>query len=204
MQNSTVVLASGNQGKLKEMRELLAPLGWQVASQKDFFSEEAEETGLSFIENAILKARFASQKTGLPAIADDSGLEVAALQGRPGIFSARYAADKEGNASDAANNAKLLQEMQGKTERQACYYSAMAFVRFADDPTPLIGLGQWCGEVLHAPEGNGGFGYDPLIWMSEFGCSVANLAAVEKNKVSHRAKAMAQLLAQFPSARALG
>ncbi|BBP44364.1 RdgB/HAM1 family non-canonical purine NTP pyrophosphatase [Thiosulfativibrio zosterae] len=197
MQNSTVVLASGNVGKLKELSELLAPLGWQVASQKNFFDEEVEETGLTFIENAILKAHYAAQKTGLPAIADDSGLEVDALQGRPGIYSARYAALGDGNASDADNITKLLAEMQGQTQRKACYYSAMAFVRFAEDPTPLIGLGRWCGEVLEAPQGTGGFGYDPVIWMPEFGCSVANLAPEQKNKVSHRALALAQLVAQL-------
>ncbi|MBN2866842.1 MAG: RdgB/HAM1 family non-canonical purine NTP pyrophosphatase [Thiotrichales bacterium] len=197
MQNSTVVLASGNRGKIKELSELLAPLGWQVVSQKEYFEEEVEETGLSFIENAILKARFAAQKTGLPAIADDSGLEVDALQGRPGIFSARYAAQGDGNASDADNNAKLLQEMVGVENRLACYYSAVALVRFAEDPTPLIGLGKWCGEVLQAPEGEGGFGYDPLIWMPEYGCSVANMSKSQKNQVSHRAQALQQLIQQL-------
>lgn len=197
MQNTTVVLASGNAGKLKEMGELLAPLGWTVVSQKQYFDEEVEETGLTFIENAILKARYASEKTGLPAIADDSGLEVEALQGRPGIFSARFAAIGAGNATDAQNNAKLLAEMTGVENRLACYYSAIALVRFANDPTPLIGLGKWCGEVLDAPQGDGGFGYDPLIWMPQYGCSVANLSKEQKNQVSHRALALQQLIGQL-------
>lgn len=198
MQQNTVVLASGNPGKLDEIQTLLSPLGWQVKPQSDFFSEEAEETGLSFIENAILKARFASHKTGLPAIADDSGLEVEALKGRPGIYSARYAADEYGEAvTDALNNQKLLQEMASQTNRKACYYCAMVYVRFAEDPTPLIGLGQWCGEVMTSPQGEGGFGYDPVIWLPKENCAVAEFPAELKNKVSHRAQALQALLVKL-------
>lgn len=193
-----VILASGNAGKLKEMSALLSPLGWTVAAQSQFFAEEAEETGLSFIENALLKARFAAQKTGLPAIADDSGLEVLALNGQPGIYSARYAQDWPGNASqDAKNNAKLLKNLEQEKNRQACYYCAMVYVRHAQDPTPLIGLGKWCGEVLRAEQGEGGFGYDPLIWIPSLQKTVAEISAEQKNKISHRAQAMAALLSQL-------
>lgn len=196
----TVILATGNAGKLTEMREILVPLALSVQPQSDYFSEDADEDGLSFIENAIIKARFASAKTGLPAIADDSGLEVDFLQGRPGIHSARYSEGYQGQAaSDSLNNQKLLDELNGvPTEnRQACYYCAMVYVRHAEDPTPLIGLGQWCGTVLEAPSGTGGFGYDPLIWMEEEGCSVAELSKTVKNKISHRAKALQALVAQL-------
>ncbi|MGC9385503.1 MAG: RdgB/HAM1 family non-canonical purine NTP pyrophosphatase [Hydrogenovibrio sp.] len=192
------VLATGNAGKLTEMRELLAPLGVQLRAQSEFFAEEAVEDGLSFIENAIIKARFASAKTGLPAIADDSGLEVAALQGRPGIYSARYAEGYHGHsATDALNNQKLLDEMAGVENRQACYYCAMVLVRHSEDPVPLIGLGQWCGEVLTEPRGDGGFGYDPVIWMASHGCAVSELPKSVKNQISHRAQAIQALLAQF-------
>ncbi|QBZ84100.1 dITP/XTP pyrophosphatase [Hydrogenovibrio crunogenus] len=196
----TVILATGNVGKLAEMQEILAPLAFSVQAQSDYFSEEAVEDGFSFIENAILKARFASAKTGLPAIADDSGLEVDFLQGRPGIYSARYSEGYQGQpASDALNNQKLLDELNGVPveNRQACYYCAMVYVRHKDDPTPLIGLGQWCGRVLESPRGTGGFGYDPLIWMEEEGCSVAELSKAVKNKISHRAKALQALVAQL-------
>ena len=193
-----VVLASGNKGKLAEIQDLLKPLGWTVLPQSDFFSAEAEETGLSFIENAILKARFAAKKTGLPAIADDSGLEVLALKGRPGIYSARYSADVKGlGATDAKNNQKLLAQMQGKSNRQACYYCAVVLVRFAEDPTPMIGLGQWCGEVLTELKGKGGFGYDPAIWLPQENCSVAELSSEHKNKRSHRALALQELISKL-------
>jgi len=191
-----VVLATGNLGKLAEMQAMLSPLGWTVEPQSAFFNEEAEEIGLSFIENALLKARFAAQKTGLPAIADDSGLEVEALKGQPGIYSARYAQDGAGEGSqDEKNNQKLLEMLKNEQNRQACYYCAMVFVRDAQDPTPLIGLGKWCGEVLTEPQGEGGFGYDPLIWLPEFQQSVAEISAEQKNKISHRAQAMQALLA---------
>lgn len=191
-----VVLATGNPGKLKEMAEILQPFGWGVSPQSDFFADEAEETGLSFIENAILKARFACRKTGLPAIADDSGLEVAALQGRPGIYSARYAGP---NASDADNLHRLLVDMNEvpPNQRQASYYCAMAFCRHADDPMPLIGLGRWKGEILHAPQGDGGFGYDPIFWVPELEKSAAQLSKQQKNAMSHRAQALHALVEQI-------
>lgn len=191
-----VVLASNNAGKLAEMHDILAPLGWEVHSQSAFFQDEAIEDGQSFIENALIKARFASLKTGLPAIADDSGLEVPALQGQPGIYSARYAGPQ---ANDALNNEKLLREMQNLQgeQRQACYYCAMVYVAHAQDPTPLIGLGRWCGSVLSAPQGTGGFGYDPLIWLETEQCSAAELTKQQKNAVSHRAQALSALMAQL-------
>lgn len=196
--NQQVVLASGNQGKLVEIQKLLQPLGWDLKPQSQFFAEEPEETGLSFVENAILKARYASKKTGLPAIADDSGLEVAALQGRPGIFSARFSADEEGKgATDEKNNQKLLQLMESQENREACYYCAVVYVRFAEDPTPMIGLGRWCGEVLNAPQGKGGFGYDPIIWMPSEKCAVAEMDAQRKNNISHRALALQALKQQL-------
>lgn len=195
-----LVLATGNVGKLKEMQHILEPLGVEVRPQSDFFQEEAVEDGLSFIENALIKARFASEKTGLPAIADDSGLEVPALQGQLGIFSARYAEGCKGQpASDALNNEKLLETMQDKTEREACYYCAMVYVAHAKDPTPKIGLGQWCGRLLDAPQGTGGFGYDPLVWFDAFDCTAAELSKEQKNQVSHRAQALQALMAQIIS-----
>ncbi|WP_028485675.1 RdgB/HAM1 family non-canonical purine NTP pyrophosphatase [Thiomicrorhabdus chilensis] len=194
-----VVLATGNPGKLKEMAEILQPFGWGVAPQSDFFADEAEETGLSFIENAILKARFACRKTGLPAIADDSGLEVAALQGRPGVYSARYAGP---NASDEDNLQRLLVDMEKvpPKQRQASYYCAMVFCRHADDPTPLIALGRWKGEILHAPQGDGGFGYDPIFWVPQLERSAAQLSKQQKNAISHRAQALHALVEQIKEA----
>ncbi|MBO1923336.1 RdgB/HAM1 family non-canonical purine NTP pyrophosphatase [Thiomicrorhabdus sp. 6S3-12] len=194
-----IVLASGNAGKLKEMSDILAPYGWEVHAQSEFFSEEAEETGLSFIENAILKARFAAQKTGLPAIADDSGIEVHALKGRPGIYSARYSADEVAQVSDESNLQKLLKALAGVPEgaRQASYYCAMVYVEHAEDPTPIVGLGRWYGEILHAKRGDGGFGYDPIFWVDELGKSAAELPKEQKNQISHRAQALNALLMQL-------
>ncbi len=189
-----IVLASGNAGKLREFQQLLAGCGYEVLPQSQFFSENAEETGLSFVENAILKARFACEKTGLPAIADDSGIEVDALNGRPGIYSARYAGE---SGSDAANNAKLLQELQGVSEekRSARYHAVLAFMRHAQDPTPILCHGVWEGKILTAPRGEGGFGYDPLFWLPSHQCASAELSKEEKNRISHRGQAMQKLLA---------
>lgn len=190
----TLVLATNNQGKLKEMLAMLP--GKSVRPQGDFFSEEVAETGLSFIENALLKARFASEKTGLPAIADDSGIEVAALNGQPGIYSARFAGV---GATDAQNLAKLLEVMETVEdgEREASYYCAMVCVRHAEDPTPLIGLGRWQGEILREPVGSGGFGYDPIFYIPELKMSSAELAPELKNQISHRAQALKSLVAQL-------
>jgi XTP/dITP diphosphohydrolase len=188
-----VILASGNAGKLREFQQLLNGCGFDVVPQVDFFSENAEETGLTFVENAIIKARYACIKTGLPAIADDSGIEVDALNGRPGIYSARYAGE---SASDADNNQKLLQELEGvpAEERTARYHAVLAFMRHAEDPTPILCHGVWEGVILTEPRGDGGFGYDPLFFVPSHNCASAELDKAEKNRISHRGKAMQELL----------
>ncbi|WEJ62488.1 RdgB/HAM1 family non-canonical purine NTP pyrophosphatase [Thiomicrorhabdus lithotrophica] len=196
----TVVLATGNAGKLSEMTDILEPHGWEVKSQAHFFDSEADETGLTFIENAILKARYASEKTGLPAIADDSGIEVSALQGRPGIYSARYSQDIYGDeTNDETNLQKLLTELKGLSDeqRQASYYCAMVYVEHANDPIPIIGLGRWYGQILTEKRGDGGFGYDPIFWLEEFNQSAAELPKAKKNQVSHRAQALNALVMQL-------
>lgn len=188
-----IVLASGNAGKLREFQQLLSNCGFDVLPQSDFFSENAEETGLTFVENAILKARYACEKTGLPALADDSGIEVDALNGRPGIYSARYAGD---GANDVNNNAKLLTELQGvpSERRTARYHAVLAFMRHAQDPTPILCHGVWEGIILTEPRGEGGFGYDPLFFVPSHNCASAELSKDEKNRISHRGKAMQELL----------
>ncbi len=195
-----IVLATKNSGKLKEIQDILTPYDFKVTSQEEYFSEEAIENGLSFIENAIIKARFASKKTGLPAIADDSGLEVLALNKKPGIYSARYSEGYLGKkSSDENNNNKLLAELNklNAKDRTACYYCAMVYVEHAEDPTPKIGLGKWCGEVLTTTKGSGGFGYDPLIWFRQQGCTAAEMSKEQKNKISHRALAIQKLLSSL-------
>ncbi len=188
-----IVLASGNAGKLREFQQLLSGCGFDVVPQSDFFSDSAEETGLTFVENAIIKARYACAKTGLPAIADDSGIEVDALHGRPGIYSARYAG---AGATDADNNAKLLQELTGVAteKRTARYHAVLAFMRHADDPTPVLCHGVWEGTILTELRGAGGFGYDPLFFVPSHNCASAELDKAEKNRISHRGKAMQELL----------
>lgn len=185
-----LVLASHNAGKLKELQAMLGS-HIKVRAVSEFSSIEPEETGLSFIENAILKARHAAQVSGLPALADDSGLAVDALGGAPGIYSARYA-DGQG---DAANNAKLLDVLKAvpDSERGAQFVCALALVRHAADPLPILCEGLWHGRILHEARGAQGFGYDPLFWVAERNCSSAELPAAEKNQLSHRARAMAQL-----------
>lgn len=189
----TVVLASGNAGKLREFQQLLADCGYRVQSQGEFGVQSAEETGLTFVENAILKARHASAETGLPALADDSGLAVDALDGRPGIYSARYAGAE---ASDTDNNCKLLRELEGipEAQRTAQYHCVLAFLRHPADPTPLICSGQWSGRILTKPRGSGGFGYDPLFLVPEHHCSAAELDKETKSRLSHRAIATRALL----------
>ncbi|SFC26482.1 XTP/dITP diphosphohydrolase [Marinospirillum celere] len=197
---SRLILASGNAGKLKEFSELLQPLGWQVEAQSSYQVEEAEETGLTFVENALIKARNAAQATGLPALADDSGIEVDALQGAPGIYSARFAGP---GSSDAENNTKLLNSLKGlpEAERSARYWCVLAFLRFAEDPTPIIIQASWEGRVLTEPRGEGGFGYDPLFWLPDLGKTAAELPKQEKNRVSHRGRA-SQLLVEALQAHA--
>jgi len=188
-----VVLASRNAKKLKEMQAVLAPLGWELRLVSEFSDEEPEESAPSFVENALIKARQASQVSGLPAIADDSGLEVPALAGMPGVRSARYAGVKAG---DRANNRKLLDAMQdiADQDRGANFISVMVFIRHAEDPVPLIAQGAWHGRILHAPQGEQGFGYDPLFWVPGHDCSAAQLDPAVKNRISHRAQAAAELL----------
>jgi XTP/dITP diphosphohydrolase len=189
-----LVLATGNAGKLREMRAILAPWSPQVLPQSDFTAASAEETGLSFVENAILKARFAAAAAGLPAIADDSGLEVDALRGAPGIYSARYAG---AGADDAANNARLLRELESvpDPERTARYRCAMVFMRWPRDPAPLVCQASWHGRIARLPRGAGGFGYDPLFLVNDGGMTAAELDPAHKNLISHRGKALRALVA---------
>lgn len=196
-----IVLASGNKGKLREFQDLLSGCGFEVVPQSDFFSENAEETGLTFVENAILKARYACSKTGLPALADDSGIEVDALNGRPGIYSARYAGK---NADDEKNNQKLLVELNNipVEKRTARYHAVLAYMRHAEDPTPILCHGVWEGVILHEPRGDGGFGYDPLFFVPSHNCASAELSKDEKNRISHRGKAMRELLQKLSAVSA--
>lgn len=190
-----LVLASNNQGKLKEFSALLAPLGIdEVVAQGALNVPEAEEPFLTFVENALTKARHASRLTGLPALADDSGLCVRCLAGAPGVLSARYAGEPK---SDARNNEKLLAEMAHHTDRRAYYYCVLVLVRSADDPQPLIVDGTWMGEILPEPRGAGGFGYDPIFLDVPSGLSAAELDLAAKNTISHRAKALQQLVIQL-------
>ena len=187
-----VVLASSNKGKVKEFGELLASRDMTVVPQTDFGVPDAEETGLTFVENAILKARNAAAHTGLPAIADDSGLEVDYLNGAPGIYSARYA----GDGGSEANNAKLLAALAevSTEQRGARFQCLLVYLRHADDPTPIICQGTWEGRILTGLKGEAGFGYDPLFWVPEEGCSAAELSAERKNELSHRGQALRCLL----------
>jgi XTP/dITP diphosphohydrolase len=191
-----VVLATGNPGKLQEFRAMLAPLAIEVAPLSDFTRVAIPETGLTFIENAILKARHAAQLAQLPAIADDSGLEVNALNGAPGIYSARYAGE---HASDADNLRKLLADLAGRpaAERGARYCCALAYLRRHDDPFPLISQASWEGRIIETPRGSGGFGYDPVFELTGRAVTVAELRAAEKNRLSHRGQALRSLVEQL-------
>ena len=184
--NQVVVLASGNVGKLRELDKVLAPLDVSLQPQAQFNVPDAEETGLSFVENAIIKARAAAQHTGLPAIADDSGIEVDHLNGAPGIYSARYS-----GAGDEANNVLLLQELGEipEEQRSARFQCVLVYMRHALDPVPLICQGSWEGFILSEPRGENGFGYDPLFYLPDYQCSSAQLDPSIKNRISHRAKA---------------
>ena len=191
-----LVLASSNRGKLKEFQQLLADSGIEVLPQSEFRTPDAEETGLSFVENAIIKARNASQHSGLPALADDSGLEVDALHGQPGIYSARFAGPQN---NDQDNNDKLLNLLEDIDDdrRTARFQCVLVMVRHATDPTPLICQGTWEGRILHAPQGENGFGYDPLFFVPEKNCSSAELPQEVKNAISHRGKALAEFLSKI-------
>ena len=190
------VLASGNAGKLAEMRALLEPLAIELVSQREYDVPDAEETGVAFVDNALIKARHAAAHTGLPAIADDSGLAVDALAGAPGVHSARYAG---AHGDDAANNAKLIDAMAeiADDRRQAQFHCCLVATRAADDPVPVIAHGAWQGEILRAPRGDGGFGYDPLFWVASENASAGELSAARKNEISHRARAMRDLIEQL-------
>lgn len=196
---SRIVFASNNPGKIREIGQLLADRNLEVLPQNNFDVPEIEETGLTFVENAILKARNAAHHTGLPAIADDSGLEVDALEGAPGIYSARFAGI---GATDEDNLKKLLQELKDIAEekRTARFQCLLVYMRHENDPTPLICQGTWEGRILFAPRGSGGFGYDPVFYVPEYNCASAELAPADKNRLSHRGKALQQLLASLTPA----
>jgi len=190
---SKIVLASGNAGKVTEINALLQSHGIKVVSQNEFNVPEVLEDGLTFVENAIKKARNACKHTGLPAIADDSGIEVDALHKAPGIYSARYAGE---DANDAKNNSKLLEALRDvpETDRTARYQCVMVYMQSEDDPTPIITQGSLEGRILTSPLGDGGFGYDPLFWLEDKNCSAAQLSLQEKNRISHRGLALQALV----------
>ncbi|UKH24206.1 RdgB/HAM1 family non-canonical purine NTP pyrophosphatase [Actinobacillus pleuropneumoniae] len=196
MERTKVVLATGNKGKVKEMADVLAQFGFDLVAQSEFGIESPEETGLTFVENALLKARYASKMTGLPAIADDSGLAVDALGGAPGLYSARYAGE-DGN--DEANRKKLLAELQNVADeiRGAKFVSCIVFLQHETDPTPKIALGECFGEILREERGQNGFGYDSLFFYPPKNCSFAELETSEKKQISHRAIALDVLKQQL-------
>lgn len=194
-----LVLATGNPGKVRELANLLADFGFDVVAQTELGVDSADETGLTFIENAIIKARHAAQATGLPAIADDSGIAVDALGGAPGIYSARYSGL---DASDKDNLEKLLETLKDVPEgkRQAQFHCVLVYMRHASDPIPLVFHGSWHGEVLFSPAGEGGFGYDPVFYIPELGCTAAELSREHKSQISHRGQALNMLLDAFRNA----
>jgi XTP/dITP diphosphohydrolase len=196
-----VVIASNNPGKLRELTALLKPLGIETAPQGDFAIPEAEEPHATFLENALAKARHAANLAGLPALADDSGLCVPALFGEPGVHSAYYAG-REGSreARDARNNAKLAEQLRAASDRKAFYYCALVLVRHFDDPTPVVADGTWHGEIVLEPRGANGFGYDPHFLVAGTGLTAAQMAPDEKNRVSHRGRALAALAAKLREA----
>lgn len=186
-----IVLASGNQGKLREFRQMLEPMGYEIHPQSEFNVTEAEEPFGTFVENALAKARHVSRQTGLPAMADDSGICVDALGGKPGVLSARYAGNPK---SDDRNNQKLIADLAGVENRSANYYCVLVYVRSADDPQPVIADGRWSGVVIDEPRGTNGFGYDPYFLIPEFGKTAAELPPEQKNACSHRGKALKALM----------
>lgn len=189
-----LVLASNNRGKLDEFARLLSPLGFELKTQAELNIRETEEPHPTFVENALTKARHASRASGLPALADDSGICVPALGGAPGVFSARYAGEPK---SDAANNARLIADLQSHTDKSAYYYCALVYLRHADDPQPVIAEARWAGVIIDQPRGQGGFGYDPHFWLPSLKKTAAELSPEEKNQISHRALALRLLVAQL-------
>ncbi len=194
--SSKIILASGNRGKLKEFDHILKPLNFQVIPQSEYNISEVAETGLSFIENALIKARHAAKYCQPPALADDPGLVVPALNGEPGIYSARYAGEE---ATDQSNIEKLLNQLEGIADRQAYFYCALVYVRHELDPTPIIATGQFWGEISHQPQGEQGFGYDPVFYLKDYQATAAEIERDEKNQISHRAIASRALLKQLSS-----
>lgn len=189
-----IVVASGNAGKLREIARILAPLGIHAVPQSDFGVPDCPEPYVTFVENCLAKARHASAHTGLPALADDSGICVDALNGAPGVYSARYAGEPK---SDARNNEKLIAALAGQDNRRAHYYCVMVLVRYPDDPEPLIAEGRWFGEIIDTPRGEGGFGYDPYFLVPQLGKTGAELGEDEKNAISHRGQALRALVAKL-------
>lgn len=196
-----LVVASGNAGKLREFERLLSPLGFDVVAQAELGVDSPPEPHMTFLENALVKARHASLITGLPALADDSGICVPALAGAPGVHSARYAEPEAGMDQDALNNRKLVQALSALADRRAYYAAVLVFVSHAHDPLPLVAQGIWHGEVVAEPRGENGFGYDPHFFLPAFGKTAAELEPAQKNLVSHRGQALTSLLAQLQSLR---
>ena len=189
-----IVLATRNQGKVKELVPILEPLGFELITQDDFDIASPEETGKTFIENALIKAREVSRLSGLPSIADDSGICVPALMGQPGIYSARYAGL---TATDQENNQKLVKVLKNKSINDAFYYCVLVFIRHEEDPTPIIGMGEWHGAIIQSSKGQNGFGYDPYFWLDEYKCTAAELLPETKNRISHRAHASQDLMTKL-------
>lgn len=202
-----IVIASSNPGKLREFEQMLAPLGIEIVPQSKFGIAEADEPHATFIENALAKARHASRLSRMPAFADDSGICVAALGGEPGVHSARFAGESLAGSpagrenQDRRNNEKLMASLSGHADRRAHYYCVIVLTRHADDPEPIIAEGRWHGEVIDAPRGTNGFGYDPYFYLREFGRTAAELMSEEKNAISHRGQALAALVAQLAAER---
>jgi XTP/dITP diphosphohydrolase len=194
-----IVLASGNAGKLREFNALFEPLHVELISQASLQIPDAPEPHPTFVENALAKARHASLLSGLPAIADDSGICVTALGGEPGIHSARYAQASDGSRSDTANNQKLIQSLQGIADRRAWYVAVLVLVTRPDDPQPVIAEGMWSGKLIDTPRGDHGFGYDPFFYLSEHDCTAAELSPDIKNRTSHRGRAMQSMIQQLQS-----
>lgn len=193
MNQTQLVLASGNKGKIREFQAMFDNLGLNIVPQTEMGVGDVPETGTTFVENAIIKARHAAQVTGLPAIADDSGIEIDYLDGAPGVYSARFSGDENGvGATDEKNNLKVLASLQGvpQEQRTARYQCILVYMAHAGDPTPIICQASWDGVIMEEEVGDNGFGYDPLFWVPEFSCSSAQLAPEQKNKISHRAKAL--------------
>ncbi len=189
-----LVLASNNRGKLAEFAQLLAPLGFALKAQGELNIAEADEPHVTFVENALAKARHAARLSGLPALADDSGICAPALGGAPGVYSARYAGEPK---SDVANSARLVQDLSAHKNRSAYYYCVLVYLRHADDPQPVIAEGRWDGELIAVPRGQGGFGYDPHFFLPELGKTAAELSADEKNRLSHRGQALRALIGKL-------